>query len=152
MTLGPALMLLGVAKFSSPWQRFLVVFGKVPLLFYVLHLFLLRVTSLPIAIARFGPLALAPPPKGTGASPELPLWVTYLAWLVTRCYHGGPLVRALKATKGGMDELPLTRGAAHWQDSFRDGNHRTRYLLCGCNEKRRDSNIRECLQRSPRVA
>jgi uncharacterized membrane protein len=83
MTLGPALMLLGVATFSKPWQRFLVVFGQVPLLFYVLHLFLLRFSSLPVALARFGGLALAPPPKGTGASPELPLAVTYLAWLVT---------------------------------------------------------------------
>jgi uncharacterized membrane protein len=83
MTLGPALLLLGLASFAKPWQRFLVVFGKVPLLFYILHLFLLRFTSLPAAIARFGSLALKPPPGGTGASPELPLFVTYLAWLVT---------------------------------------------------------------------
>jgi uncharacterized membrane protein len=83
MTLGPALVLLGLVSFESPRLRFLVVFGKVPLLFYVLHLFLLRFVSLPVAIARFGTLALAPPPKGTGASPELPLYVTYLAWLVT---------------------------------------------------------------------
>jgi len=83
MTLGPALIVLGLVRFESPRLRFLVVFGQVPLLFYVLHLFVLRLTSLPIAFARFGPLAFAPPPRGTGASPELPLVVTYLAWLIT---------------------------------------------------------------------
>jgi len=83
MTLGPALLVLGSVSFSAPWLRFAVVFGQVPLLFYVLHLFLLRVVSLPVAVARFGGLALAPPPTGTGASPELPLPFTYLAWAVT---------------------------------------------------------------------
>ncbi len=83
MTLGPALLALGLIRFESARLRFLVVFGQVPLLFYVLHLFVLRFASLPVAFARFGALAFAPPPRGTGASPELPLAVTYLAWIVT---------------------------------------------------------------------
>jgi hypothetical protein len=71
------------------------------LLFYVLHLFVLRFTSLPVAFARFGPLAFAPPPRGTGASPELPLAVTYLAWLATLLllYPVCRWYAALKATK-----------------------------------------------------
>lgn len=83
MTLGPALIAFGAVRFDSPRLRFLIVFGQVPLLFYVLHLFLLRFASLPVAFARFGVLAFSPPPRGTGASPELPLIVTYLAWLTT---------------------------------------------------------------------
>jgi len=83
MTLGPALLVLGAVRFESRAVRFLVPLGRAPLLFYLLHLFVLRVTSLPVAIARFGELALAPPPRGTGASPELPLSVTYAAWILT---------------------------------------------------------------------
>ena len=55
---------------------------RVPLLFYVAHLYLLRYTALPISVARFGPTALEPPP-GHGASAELPLYVAYAAWLCT---------------------------------------------------------------------
>ena len=83
MTLGPALTLFAFAPALSARVRVLTVFGKTALLFYVLHLFLLRYTSLPVALARFGASALAPFPKGTGASPELPLAVTYGAWLAT---------------------------------------------------------------------
>jgi uncharacterized membrane protein len=101
MTLGPALIAFGSIRFESPRLRFLIVFGQVPLLFYVLHLFVLRFTSLPVAFARFGPLAFAPPPRGTGASPELPLAVTYLAWLATLLllYPVCRWYAALKATK-----------------------------------------------------
>ncbi len=85
MTLGPALLLLAFAPgLSLRWgSRALTVFGKVPLLFYVLHLFVLRCAAIPTAWLRFGPLAFAPPPRGTAGSPELPLVVAYLAWLVT---------------------------------------------------------------------
>jgi len=101
MTLGPALIVLGAVRFDGPRLRFLVVFGQVPLLFYVLHLFVLRFASLPVAFARFGALAFAPPPRGTGASPELPLFVTYLAWLVTLAllYPVCRRYAELKATK-----------------------------------------------------
>jgi uncharacterized membrane protein len=83
MTLGPTLMLLSLLPRFGDRPRFLVVFGKVPLFFYVLHLFLLRYTSLPVAVWLLGPRAFAMPPRGTNFSPELPLWITYLAWVVT---------------------------------------------------------------------
>ena len=82
MTLGPALVLFALAPRLSGRSRFLVVFGKVPLFFYVLHLFLLRSTSLVVAALVVGQRAFAPPPKGTNLSPELPLYVTYAAWVV----------------------------------------------------------------------
>jgi hypothetical protein len=55
-----------------------VTFGRVPLFFYVVHLYLLRFSAAPLAFARFGPSAFQPPP-GHAGSPEYPLWTAYLA-------------------------------------------------------------------------
>jgi uncharacterized membrane protein len=82
MTLGPALVAL--ALFERLPERSLeplALFGRVPLFFYVAHLYLLRVVAIPLAIARFGKSAIMPPP-GHAGSPEYPLWAGYLAWLV----------------------------------------------------------------------
>jgi uncharacterized membrane protein len=81
MTLGPALCLLAWLE-RGPSLRPLLVFGRVPLLFYVGHLVLLRYTSLPLGIHRWGFAALAPPP-GHAGSPEYPLGVTYLSWALS---------------------------------------------------------------------
>ena len=101
MTLGPALILFALAPPLAKRLPFITVFGKVPLLFYVLHLFVLRYASIPVAVARFGARALVPPPKGTGASPELPLFVTYVVWAVTLAalYPICRYYAAVKATK-----------------------------------------------------
>jgi uncharacterized membrane protein len=82
MTLGPALMTLSLLErvASKSWQP-LVTFGRVPLFFYVLHLYLLRFTAAPLAFARFGPSAFKPPP-GHAGSPEYPLWTAYLALII----------------------------------------------------------------------
>jgi uncharacterized membrane protein len=80
MTLGPALCLLAWLERGLVLSP-LVVFGRVPLLFYVGHLVLLRYASLPLGLARWGSAALRPPP-GHAGSPELRLGVTYLAWLL----------------------------------------------------------------------
>jgi uncharacterized membrane protein len=102
VTLGPALVLFAFAPALAARSRFLVTFGKVPLLFYVAHLFLLRYLSIPVAVARFGTAAaFARPPQGTGGSPQFPLIVTYLVWLVALVALY-PLCRwyaRLKATK-----------------------------------------------------
>ena len=102
VTLGLALVLFAFAPELAARSRFLVNFGRVPLLFYVAHLFLLRYASIPVAVLRFGTTAaLAPPPKGTGGSPEFPLIVTYLVWIVALLALY-PLCRwyaRLKATK-----------------------------------------------------
>ena len=98
----PALVLFAFAPVLAAPSRFLVTFSKVPRLFYVAHLFLLRYASIPVAILRFrSAAAFAPPPRGTGGSPEFPLCVSYLAWIVAlRALY--PLCRwyaRLKATK-----------------------------------------------------
>src|SRR5262249_42232512 len=82
MTLGPALLLLAYApsRAESPLVRVLVTFGRVPLLFYVTHLYLLRYSAIPISYLRFGAESFVPPPKGIGGSAELGLWAAYAAW------------------------------------------------------------------------
>ncbi|MEZ0148495.1 MAG: DUF1624 domain-containing protein [Candidatus Reddybacter sp.] len=83
MTLGPALCIL--AGFEG-WSRNgrirtgLLVFGRVPLFFYVLHLYLLRITALPVSFALYGAAAANPPP-GPGGSAMLGLAAAYIAWV-----------------------------------------------------------------------
>lgn len=80
MTLGPALLVLAALERWSP--RVLApldVFGRVPLFFYLAHLYLLRFTAAPIAYARFGASALEPPP-GHAGNPGFGLWGAYAAW------------------------------------------------------------------------
>jgi len=88
MTLGPALCLLSLLesqRVQVKAYRGLVVrfatLGGVPLFFYIAHLVLLRYTSAPLAVVRFGASAFSPPP-GHAGSPEFDLWVAYLAWIV----------------------------------------------------------------------
>jgi uncharacterized membrane protein len=83
MTLGPALIALALApeRRTAFGARPLLVFGRVPLFFYVAHLYVLRYPSIVLGYLRFGTRALAPPPHGTGGSPEWPLGYVYLAWL-----------------------------------------------------------------------
>jgi hypothetical protein len=60
--------------------RPLLVIGRVPLLFYVSHLVLLRYASFPLSVAKFGFAAAMQPPPGHAGSPEYPLWATYVIW------------------------------------------------------------------------
>jgi uncharacterized membrane protein len=90
MTLGPALIVLGLLQRPGDdpsgereppaLLRPLLVFGRVPLLFYVGHLVLLRYVSLPLSVAKFGFAAAVQPPPGHAGSPEYPLWATYVVW------------------------------------------------------------------------
>jgi uncharacterized membrane protein len=82
MTLGPALLLLAELerRFARAPEQ-LVTFGRVPLFFYVAHLYLLRFTAAPLAFMRFGKSAFKPPP-GHAGSPELPLWSAYAALII----------------------------------------------------------------------
>jgi uncharacterized membrane protein len=82
MTLGPAILCLFAIERveTAPWVAPLAVFGRVPLLFYVTHLYLLHYTAAPISFMRFGPSAFDPPP-GHAGSAELPLYAAYAAWL-----------------------------------------------------------------------
>jgi uncharacterized membrane protein len=59
MTLGPSLILLGLldgAKATSGLSRILVVFGRVPLFYYVLHIYLLHVIAIVVSLASHQPV------------------------------------------------------------------------------------------------
>jgi uncharacterized membrane protein len=82
MTLGPAILFLGVFdRGAGALGEVLAVFGRVPLFYYVAHLYLLHGVSHALHLARLGDA----PNLLTGHFPEgyggVPLWHAYLAWL-----------------------------------------------------------------------
>jgi uncharacterized membrane protein len=81
MTLGPALLALrALEKTSSNLLAPFEIVGRVPLFFYIAHLYLLRFSAAPLAALRFGNSAFEPPPSHAG-SPGLGLWAAYAAWV-----------------------------------------------------------------------
>lgn len=92
MTLGPALMVMGLVenvRLSS--KNPLLVFGRVPFFYYLLHMPLIHLLAMGLAWARYGhagfflngspamggPRKLFPPDYGWD------LWVCYAVWMVT---------------------------------------------------------------------
>jgi hypothetical protein len=90
MTLGPATALLGWFDRVRPTERNpLLVFGRVPLFYFVLHIFLIHLAAIALTWMRYGaqPFLWMPPPTlGTprGAFPSDYGWslpFTYLVWI-----------------------------------------------------------------------
>jgi len=90
MTLGPAVLLLGLLdrlKLSS--SNPVIVFGRVPLFFFVLHLYLIHAAAFPLALIRYGRAGfLLTPQPSLGGDPRLypanygyDLVVVYLIWI-----------------------------------------------------------------------
>jgi uncharacterized membrane protein len=85
MTLGPALLLLALfADARGRLADWIITFGRVPLFYYVAHLFLIHLVAVLYAVAVFGdgsviigPRMMAKPP-GYG----LPLLGNYAVWLL----------------------------------------------------------------------
>lgn len=86
MTLGPAIALLGLLDRARPSERQpLLVFGRVPLFYFVLHIPLIHALSIALFWLRYGaaPFLLVPPPTLGTPRDELPadygfeLWVVY---------------------------------------------------------------------------
>jgi uncharacterized membrane protein len=85
MTLGPAILVLAVFdRQPGLLGRVMVTFGRVPLFFYILHFYLIRLLSIGFAYARYGradwlygDTSNAKPPSDNGYD----LWVVYLAWI-----------------------------------------------------------------------
>jgi uncharacterized membrane protein len=91
MTLGPALFAMAwLERFHFAPTNPLVVFGRVPFFYYVVHLALAHLIAIAMNFARYGWkhfLLLAPPSMG---SPNdlfppnygYPLWTVYVVWIV----------------------------------------------------------------------
>jgi uncharacterized membrane protein len=85
MTLGPALVLLGLLDRGIPnWLQPVLIFGRVPMFFYLLHIPLLHALAILVAKIQWGRAdwlygtAPARPPGGAGFG----LVGVYAAWLV----------------------------------------------------------------------
>ena len=89
MTLGPTILVLGLLEHVRVGARNpFLVFGRVPLFYYLLHLPLLHAVALVFAQIRYGRMAflLDMPPSLRGPRPDFPvdygygLWQTYVIW------------------------------------------------------------------------
>ena len=93
MTLGPALVLLGVFDgVSFARSNPLIVFGRVPLFYFIGHFFAAHAAAVLVAAAVYGNAAwtfmFQPVPSMGGPAAAFPpnfgydLWVTYVVWVV----------------------------------------------------------------------
>jgi len=91
MTLGPALMLLSwFGRFTFSANNPLIVFGRTPLFFFIVHFLLAHLLAIPIALFRYGRADfLWLPMPSMGGSPEtyppgygLELGAVYVVWAV----------------------------------------------------------------------
>lgn len=90
MTLGPALLFLRAVDGRTPaLLRPLLVFGRVPLFYYVLHVFVIHLLAVAVCQSRFGGVHWMFESPGLGQYPvtqppgwPLPLPYVYLCWLV----------------------------------------------------------------------
>ncbi len=90
MTLGPAMLFLAAVDVSTPrWLRPALVFGKVPMFYYLLHIPLIHLLAVAVCYVRYGhvywmfespSLGQFPitPPPGWGYS----LPIVYLVWMI----------------------------------------------------------------------
>ena len=97
MTLGPALILLGIldgVDARRGLSRILMVFGRVPLFYYVLHIYLLNVLALSASIVFHQPVwhgtviadfAQRPPGYGHGLPFIYAMWLLAVAILYLPC-------------------------------------------------------------------
>ena len=93
MTLGPALILLAwFDRLRFTAANPLIVFGRVPLFYFVLHFYAAHAAAVVLALFTYGTGALEfmfqPVPSMGGPAPAFPvgfgydLWVTYVVWSV----------------------------------------------------------------------
>ncbi len=80
MTIGPALIVLAFTENVSNWfTRFMIVYGKVPFFYYILHVFLIHLIALIFALVSGRGTGnvnfMGPQPNG-----GYPLWVVYIVW------------------------------------------------------------------------
>ncbi len=111
MTLGPALIALaGAEQARGPIARLLAVYGRVPLFFYVAHIFVVHAVAVLIAFAQSGEWRRI---QAVTHPDQIPPWFglslpgVYLAWLV--------VVAVLYVPCRTMDRWKATRTGWWWR-------------------------------------
>jgi uncharacterized membrane protein len=80
ITLGPALIFLGLLdQARGPFARAMMTYGRVPLFYYVLHIFVINTTALVVYLARHG--GHTPEPDAFGYGHGMGLLAVYGIWL-----------------------------------------------------------------------
>jgi uncharacterized membrane protein len=105
MTLGPALIALALFEHEpGPLARVLVVFGRVPLFFYLLHWYLLKGLAITLAYARHGRADWLhgepkPPPADYGYNlvAVYGIWLLVIVLLFPPCYWFAGVKRRSRA-------------------------------------------------------
>lgn len=108
MTLGPAIAVLPLLnRLPSKIAHMLAVYGRVPLFYYVLHLFAAHACAIIVSYATIGswvpwltqnhPLAAGPPPEGWGVRLSLVWLMTVGVWIAL--YWPCARMAALKSTR-----------------------------------------------------
>jgi uncharacterized membrane protein len=105
MTLGPALVALALLERArGRIARWLAVYGRVPLLFYLVHIFLAHAAGVVLALVQGGELRRIPVTTDPGSIPPwygLPLPGVYLVWalVVVALYYPCRRCARLKETR-----------------------------------------------------
>ncbi len=90
MTLGPALMLMSwFDRLTFSKTNPLLVYGRVPLFYFLVHFFLIHLLTIPFAFLRYGRIGfMFDPLPSLGGDMNLypkdfgyPLWVVYVVWI-----------------------------------------------------------------------
>jgi len=83
MTIGPALLALAYldGRPAAGLLKPVVVYGRVPLFYYVLHLLLLHVLAVAYALGKYGAKARELNPLNLPADYGFPLPVVYVVWI-----------------------------------------------------------------------
>ena len=108
MTLGPIIALIPILETArGPLTRYLTVFGRVPFIFYLLHIPLIHALALVVSKFRLGdvnPWLFTNHPMGNPPAPDGYTWslpLLYLVWVVSLVllYHACRWYAALKARR-----------------------------------------------------
>jgi uncharacterized membrane protein len=96
MTLGPAILCLAIFDYQiGPLARFFVVFGRVPLFYYIVHWFCIKGLAIVLALHRYGRAdwmygagnpALAPADYGYSLGTVYAIWACLVISLWLPCY------------------------------------------------------------------
>ncbi|MDB5305155.1 MAG: hypothetical protein JWM97_2704 [Phycisphaerales bacterium] len=108
MTLGPGLMALGLAErptelLRGRTERMLIVFGRVPLFFYLLHRPLIHCIAVALSFTRYGPQVIhfsrnhPPADVGYGLPVVYGVWLVVVAMLYPPCRRFEQLKRTRRS-------------------------------------------------------